>query len=197
MKTYILATHNRDKIKEYENKLGCTIQLKTMDDFPDLPDVVEDGSSLRENAYKKAREIHQYTGLPAIADDTGLEVDALNGAPGIYSSRFAGDTASYQDNVIKLLNNLKEIPSEQRSARFRTIIAFVDDTEEWDVDGVVDGLILNEQKGTGGFGYDPVFYYKPLQKTFSELDIKEKNEISHRGKAITALINTLKKKNHI
>lgn len=197
MKTYILATRNRDKIKEYKDKLSCTIQLKTMDDFPNLPDVVEDGSSLRENAYKKAREIHQYTGLPAIADDTGLEVDALNGAPGIYSSRFAGDTASYQDNVIKLLNNLKEIPSEQRSARFRTIIAFVDDTEEWDVDGVVDGLILNEQKGTGGFGYDPVFYYKPLQKTFSELDIKEKNEISHRGKAITALINTLKKKNHI
>ncbi len=197
MKTYILATRNRDKIKEYKDKLACTIQLKTMDDFPDLPDVVEDGNSLRENAYKKAREIHQYTGLPAIADDTGLEVDALHGAPGVYSSRFAGNTASYQDNVIKLLNDLKGIPPEQRSARFRTIIAFVDGTEEWDVDGVVDGLILNKQKGTGGFGYDPVFYYKPLQKTFSELDIKEKNEISHRGKAITAFINTLKKKNHI
>ena len=197
MKTYILATHNRDKIKEFKNKLGSSICLKTLDDFPDMPDVVEDGVTLEENAFKKAREINAYTGLPTIADDTGLEVDALNGAPGVYSSRFAGENVTYQDNVIKLLNELKGLKLEQRSARFRTSIAFVDNKEAWSVQGSVEGIILDRQKGKDGFGYDPVFYYEPLQKTFSELDLKTKNTISHRGKAIDALIHKLKEINQI
>ncbi len=197
MKTYILATHNRDKIKEFKNKLGSSICLKTLDDFPDMPDVVEDGVTLEENAFKKAREINAYTGLPTIADDTGLEVDALNGAPGVYSSRYAGENVTYQDNVIKLLNELKGLKLEQRSARFRTSIAFVDNKEAWSVQGSVEGIILDRQKGKDGFGYDPVFYYEPLQKTFSELDLKTKNTISHRGKAIDALIHKLKEINQI
>jgi len=195
MKTYILATHNRNKIKEFKSRLGSTICLKTLDDFPDMPDVLEDGTSLEENAFKKAREINIYTGLPTIADDTGLEVDALDGAPGVYSSRFAGENASYQDNVIKLLKELKDVKSEHRSARFRTIIAFVDSQEAWSVHGSVEGLILDHQKGEDGFGYDPVFYYEPLRKTFSELDLETKNMISHRGKAIDAFIHKLKKSN--
>lgn len=195
MKTYILATHNRDKIKEFKSKLGSTICLKTLDDFPDMPDVLEDGTTLEENAFKKAREINIYTGLPTIADDTGLEVDALDGAPGVYSSRFAGENVSYQDNVIKLLKELKDVKSEHRSARFRTIIAFVDGHEVWSVHGSVEGLILDHQKGEDGFGYDPVFYYEPLQKTFSELDLQTKNTISHRGKAIDAFIHKLKESN--
>ncbi len=195
MKTYILATHNRDKIKEFKSKLGSTICLKTLDDFPDMPDVLEDGTSLEENAFKKAREINIYTGLPTIADDTGLEVDALDGAPGVYSSRFAGENVSYQDNVIKLLSELKDVKLEHRSARFRTIIAFVDSQEAWSVHGSVEGLILDHQKGEDGFGYDPVFYYEPLQKTFSELDLETKNTISHRGKAIDAFIHKLKESN--
>jgi len=196
MKTYVLATHNRNKIKEFKSKLGSSICLKTLDDFPDMPDVIEDGSTLEENAFKKAREIYIFTGLPTIADDTGLEVDALNGAPGVYSSRFAGENVTYKDNVIKLLNELKGIKLEHRSARFRTIIAFVDSQEAWSVHGSVEGLILDHQKGEDGFGYDPVFYYEPLQKTFSELDLETKNKISHRGKAIDAFIHKLKESNH-
>jgi XTP/dITP diphosphohydrolase len=195
MKTYILATHNRNKIKEFKSKLGSTICLKTLDDFPDMPDVLEDGTSLEENAFKKAREINIYTGLPTIADDTGLEVDALDGAPGVYSSRFAGENVSYQDNVTKLLKELKDVKSEHRSARFRTIIAFVDSQEAWSVHGSVEGLIIDHQKGEDGFGYDPVFYYEPLRKTFSELDLETKNTISHRGKAIDAFIHKLKESN--
>ncbi|MBW6457531.1 MAG: RdgB/HAM1 family non-canonical purine NTP pyrophosphatase [FCB group bacterium] len=194
MKTCILATHNRDKIAEFRHKLGTAIQLKTLDDFPDMPETVEDGRNLRENAYKKAREIHAYTGLPTIADDTGLEVDALNGAPGVYSSRYAGETASYRDNVLKLLDELKHVPAEQRIARFRTIIAYVDHEDDWDVEGVVEGTISESEKGDSGFGYDPVFYYEPLKRTFSELDINEKNKISHRGKAMDAFVHTLKEK---
>ena len=195
MKTYVLATHNRDKIKEFKSKLGSSICLKTLDDFPGMPDVVEDGSTLEENAFKKAREIHAYTGLPTIADDTGLEVDVLNGAPGVYSSRFAGENATYQENVIKLLNELKGVKLEQRSARFRTNIAFVDNRTAWSVQGSVEGFILDKQEGKDGFGYDPVFYYKPLQKTFSELNLETKNMISHRGKAIDAFIHKLKEIN--
>ncbi len=197
MKTFILATHNRDKIKEFKNKLGSVISLKTLDDYPDLPDVIEDGNTLEENALKKAREIHLFTGLPTIADDTGLEVDALNGAPGVHSSRYAGENASYRDNVVKLLQELNGYKAEQRSARFRTNIAFVDAQEAWIVHGSVDGKILDRQRGEDGFGYDPVFYYEPLQKTFSELDMETKNKISHRGKAIDAFIQKLKKLNHI
>ncbi len=197
MKIYILATHNRDKIKEFKNKLGPEICLKTLEDYPDLPDVIEDGETLDYNAFKKAHEIHTYTGLPTIADDTGLEVDALDGAPGVYSSRFAGENVSYQDNLNKLLCELKGLEQEQRSARFRTIIAFVDSNEKWSVQGSVEGRILELQKGEDGFGYDPVFYYEPLEKTFSELDLDTKNKISHRGKAIDAFIHKLKELNHI
>ncbi|MFA6617946.1 MAG: RdgB/HAM1 family non-canonical purine NTP pyrophosphatase [Candidatus Neomarinimicrobiota bacterium] len=197
MKSIVLATHNRDKIKEFKSKLGSDIVLKTLDDFPDLPDVIEDGDSLEENALKKAREIHAFTGLPTVADDTGLEVDALNGAPGIYSSRFAGEDVSYQDNVLKLLEELKDTKMEHRTARFRTKIAFVDNDEFWCVEGSVEGRILKEQRGEDGFGYDPVFYYEALDKSFSEMGLAEKNRISHRAKAIEAFVDKMKKLHHI
>jgi len=192
MKTYILATHNRDKIKEFKGKLGTSICLKTLEDYPDLPEVIENCDTLEGNALKKAREIHEHTGLPAIADDTGLEVDALNGAPGVYSSRYAGEKATYQDNVDKLLCELKGIKTEHRTARFRTSIAFVDAKESWTAHASVEGRILEEKRGKDGFGYDPVFYYEPMNKTFSELDLDTKNKISHRGKAIDAFIHKLK-----
>ncbi|MDZ7820705.1 MAG: RdgB/HAM1 family non-canonical purine NTP pyrophosphatase [Candidatus Marinimicrobia bacterium] len=173
------------------------MRLKTLDDFPGMPEVTEDGDTLKANAHKKAREIHAYTGLPAIADDTALEVEALDGAPGVFSSRYAGEDADYRDNMIKLLKDLNGIPPEQRRARFRTIIAFVNNAEAWDVEGVVNGYILDRPQGEGGFGYDPVFYYPPLEKTLSELDLNEKNRISHRGKAIEALLRKLQKKQDI
>ena len=197
MKTIVLATHNKDKIREFKSKLGSSIKLKTLEDFPQMPDVIEDGETLEHNAFKKAREIHEYTGLPTVADDTGLEVDALDGAPGVYSSRYAGEDVSYQDNVLKLLKELKGIITEHRSARFRTKIAFVDTDESWCVEGCAEGRILEEQKGADGFGYDPVFYYEALGKTFGELDLIAKNKISHRAKAIEAFVDKMKELKHI
>lgn len=191
MSKMILATHNRDKIREIKEKVGSRIQLLTLDDYPNLPDVIEDGETLRENALKKAREIFEHTGIAALADDTGLEVDALNGAPGVYSSRYAGEKVSYADNVSKLLKELEGVPSEKRSARFRTVAAYIDGNHEITTEGTVEGHILNEARGKGGFGYDPVFYVKPFDQTFAEIPLAAKNSISHRGKAIKAILDRL------
>jgi len=142
---------------------------------------------LKDNAIKKAKSFYTALDIPALADDTGLEVDALNGEPGVYSARYAGPMASYQDNIVKLLNSLKDVPAEKRTARFRTVLAFATREKIVTFDGVCEGLILFEQVGDKGFGYDPVFYYPPFQKTFSELEINEKNKISHRGVALAKL----------
>ena len=132
----------------------------------------------------KARVIHEITGYPAIGDDTGLEVDILNGEPGVRSARFAGDEAQSVDNVQLLLEKLINVPEAKRTARFRTVISFVmDDIEKW-VEGIAEGMIINEPVGNSGFGYDPIFYYPPLKKTFAELSLTEKNKISHRGLAL-------------
>ncbi|HDT12553.1 MAG TPA: RdgB/HAM1 family non-canonical purine NTP pyrophosphatase [Candidatus Marinimicrobia bacterium] len=188
----VLATHNRDKIKELKAAFGGTnTELLTFDHFPGMPDVVEDGETLEKNAQKKATEIYHYTGLPALADDTGLEVRALNGAPGVKSSRYAGEGVTYAQNVEKLLFELREISPEQREARFRTVMVYFDGKNTIKTEGCVQGRILTGAAGTGGFGYDPIFYYPPLKKTFSELNIEEKNQISHRGKALFKMIDAL------
>jgi XTP/dITP diphosphohydrolase len=193
----VLATHNKDKISELQAVLKDEqVSILTCDDFPGMPDVVEDGETLEENALKKAREIHQYTQLPVLADDTGLEVSALGGAPGVKSSRYAGEHASYADNVAKLLKEMSQIPKEQREARFRTVMVYLDDRYQMMTEGEVPGQILEEVCGDGGFGYDPVFYYPPLKKTFSELTLQEKNNISHRGQALLTMIKILRE-NHI
>jgi len=194
----VLATHNRDKIKELMAAFrGTNAELLTFDHFPGMPDVVEDGETLKDNAQKKAREIYCYTGLPTLSDDTGLEVHALKGEPGVKSSRYAGERVTYAQNVEKLLFEMKGIRPEQREARFRTVMVYFDGKNTITTEAYVQGKILPEGRGTDGFGYDPVFYYPPLGKTFSELSIKEKNEISHRGKALLKMINTLCKKNLI
>lgn len=193
----VLATHNKDKISELQAVLKDEqVSILTCDDFPGMPDVIEDGETLEENALKKAREIHQYTQLPVLADDTGLEVSALGGAPGVKSSRYAGEHASYADNVAKLLKEMSQIPKEQREARFRTVMVYLDDRYQLMTEGEVQGQILEEVCGDGGFGYDPVFYYPPLKKTFSELTLQEKNNISHRGQALLTMIKILRE-NHI
>ncbi|NOY77901.1 MAG: XTP/dITP diphosphatase [Calditrichaeota bacterium] len=180
--TIVLATKNKDKIREIKKILSdLSIELKTMADFPDMPDVEEDGATLEENALKKAVEFHNFTGLPALADDTGLEVDALSGAPGVYSSRFAGEEASYADNRKKLLEELKGVPEEKRGAQFRCVVAFVDGSYQMTTEGIVRGKILTEERGNGGFGYDPVFWLPEFEKTFAEMDLDKKNGISHRG----------------
>lgn len=190
----VLATHNRGKMEEMSAILGhLPVELLTLDAFPEIGDIPETGNTLKENAFIKAETVHRLTGLPALADDTGLEVDALNGAPGIYSARYAGADATFEDNYQKMLKELHGIPVEKRTARFRTVIAFVNGGEKEWVEGVAEGRIIEDKRGIGGFGYDPIFYYPPLRKTFAELDSVEKNSISHRGKALRNFCGILEK----
>ena len=180
----VLATHNKGKMSEINNLLSSSYEVLTLDHFPNIKDIPETGKTLKENAFIKARTVFEMTGLPSLADDTGLEVEALGGEPGVFSARYAGEQASYQDNCEKLLKNMMRVPKENREAKFRTVIAYKDDNRELSCDGSVKGEIAQSPKGTFGFGYDSVFYYPPLEKTFAELSEEEKNSISHRGRAL-------------
>lgn len=192
MERLVLATRNRDKVTEIAQLLEeLNLELHTLIEFPDAPVVIEDGETLKENAIKKAREIAEHTGMPAVADDTGLEVDALNGAPGVYSSRYAGENASYEDNVRKLLQELEAVPSERRSARFRCVVALVAGGDTHTVEGVCNGVIIDAPRGDQGFGYDPVFFVPEHGQTFAEMQPNLKNQISHRARAFEALKQTL------
>jgi XTP/dITP diphosphohydrolase len=182
----VLATNNRDKVTEIRHLLeDLPVTILTKDDFLEFPDPEETGSTLEENAILKAKAISEFTGLPALADDSGLEVDALNGAPGIFSSRYAGPDVTYRDNYTKLLADLTGVPLAKRTARFRCVIAIAWTSEKIEtVEGMVEGLISEEIAGDKGFGYDPVFFYPPTKKRFSEMTLEEKNRISHRGLAL-------------
>ena len=180
----VLATHNRGKMSEINNLLSSSYEVLTLDHFPNIKEIPETGKTLKENAFIKARTVFEMTGLPSLADDTGLEVEALGGEPGVFSARYAGEQASYQDNCEKLLKNMMRVPKEDREAKFRTVIAYKDDNRELSCDGSVKGEIAQSPKGSFGFGYDSVFYYPPLEKTFAELSEEEKNSISHRGRAL-------------
>ena len=191
----VLATHNLDKRIEMKSLLSdLDLDIIGLDNFPDIDNIPENGATLLENALIKANTVHFKTGLPVLADDTGLEVDALNGKPGVHSARFAGENATYQDNLQKLLTVMSGIPSQDRTARFRTVIALVDNNTELWTEGTVEGLITMEERGEGGFGYDPVFEEIDTKKTFSEMTILEKNKISHRAKALKKMhkrLNTI------
>ena len=181
----VLATHNRDKREELQEALSeFMVEILSLNDFPFIGEIEEVGQTLLENSMIKAKTVHNLTQLPAIADDTGLEVEALNGAPGIYSARYAGEDVTYEDNVNKLLAEMENIPLENRKAQFRTVISFVDKDRELWTEGRIKGIIGESAKGKNGFGYDPVFFVPELEKTFSELSIGEKNRISHRGLAM-------------
>lgn len=185
MMKVVIATHNKDKLKELKKGLrNLDIELLDLSSFTEIGEIIEDGETLQENALIKAREVYKLTGLPAIADDTGLEVDALGGKPGVYTARFAGENCSYLDNVNKMLKVMKNIKNSNRSAIFKTVMAFVDDKTELFSIGEVKGMIASEKKGLGGFGYDSIFYVVNEGKTFAEMSIEKKNIISHRGKAI-------------
>jgi len=188
----ILATRNPDKVRELRMILNhAEWDLKSLLDCPEAMDVNEDGRTLHENALKKAREAFRLTGLPSLADDTGLEVDALNGAPGVHSSRYAGEKATYRDNVAKLLKTLDGVPDPERAARFRCVAAFVDLGREFWTDGVCEGRILQTVRGSQGFGYDPVFFVIEKQKTMAEMSPEEKNTISHRARAFGKMADWL------
>ncbi len=185
LNTIVLATQNRDKREELQEALSeFTVKILSLNDFPFIGEIEEVGKTLLENSMIKAKTVHNLTQLPVIADDTGLEVEALNGAPGIYSARYAGEDVTYEDNVNKLLAEMEDIPLENRKAQFRTVISFVDKDRELWTEGRIKGIIGESAKGKNGFGYDPVFFVPELEKTFSELSIGEKNRISHRGLAM-------------
>jgi XTP/dITP diphosphohydrolase len=187
--TLVLATRNKDKIAELAHALlGLPVRVVSVGDLGDWPEVEETGETLEANALLKVRAAVERTGHPAIADDTGLEVDALGGAPGVRSSRFAGEGVSYAQNVARLLREMQGVHADARTARFRCVIALVDPAraEERLVQGVAEGRILTAPQGASGFGYDPVFYVPEAGKTFAEMDLAEKESMSHRGRAMRA-----------
>jgi len=184
----VVATKNPDKVIEIEHALSSTGLVEEIVKGLAWPEVAELGSTLEENALLKARAVAETTGLPAIADDTGLEVAALGNGPGVQTSRFAGPKATYDENVDKMLSIMVGV--EDRRARFRTVIALAfPDGVEITAEGVVEGVITSARRGVGGFGYDPVFEVNG--RTLAELTEVEKNELSHRGRAIRALVETL------
>ena len=190
----VIATHNEDKLKEIQAYLeSFSFNVLSLNKYPEIGEIIEDGKTLLDNALIKAREVFDKTGLPTISDDTGLEVDGLDGKPGVYSARYAGEECTYLDNVEKLLIDMKKIPIPNRTAQFKTVMVFKDKNQELIVEGVVKGLISRELKGDNGFGYDPIFFVPELGKTFGEMSAIEKNKISHRGNALRNLVDSLKK----
>ncbi|MBC8182968.1 XTP/dITP diphosphatase [candidate division KSB1 bacterium] len=188
----VLATHNHDKVKEIKALLSDTVfDVLILDDFPEISEIEEDGETLRQNAYKKAKTVFDNTGLLSLADDTGLEVDALDGRPGVYSSRFSGENASYEDNVNKLLSMMEEVPDPERNAQFRCVISIVGSDIKKFAEGICPGKIIRDKRGDRGFGYDPVFYVPGYKKTLAEMDLELKNIISHRGIALKKAIQIL------
>lgn len=183
----ILATTNKNKVKEFQEMLkDFPIEIRSLADFGPLPEAIEDGETFEENAYKKAIHTARILGFPAIADDSGLVVEALDGAPGVYSARYAGDKATDKENVDKLLQEMKKV--ENRKAAFRCVLSIaVPSGPALTYEGSCDGVILEDQRGESGFGYDPVFYFDDLGKTFAECTMEEKNKVSHRGKALAEL----------
>lgn len=193
MKHLVLATHNKHKAEELHAMLAqADIEVLTLDDFPHVGDIVEDANTLEGNALKKAREVFRLTSLPSLADDTGLEVEYLDGEPGVFSARYAGPTATYVANVKKLLKVMKGVPPFCRGARFRSVLAFVAPNNfERQVEGICAGVITEEPAGKKGFGYDPIFRPTGYDETFAEMSMEMKNTISHRAKALQQMKGVL------
>lgn len=189
IETIVLASHNRNKAQEIQMLLGNQFHVILQQAF-DIPPIEETGSTFEENALLKAKTVYDIIGLPVIGDDSGLEVVALNNQPGVYSSRFAGDNASDDDNIDKLLRKMHNIPTEKRTARFRCVVAFLgtsSDDRPVFFEGEWAGYIAKERRGKNGFGYDPVFVDLQSNLTAAELESDQKNKISHRGKAVQSL----------
>jgi XTP/dITP diphosphohydrolase len=189
----VLATQNQGKISEIKQLLsGFEIEIRSLKDFGPIPPVEEDGETFEENAYKKAHFTARVLGFPALADDSGLMVEALGGIPGVHSARYAGEKATDEDNNQKLLKAMKGVAN--RNATFNCVITIaVPSGPALTYEGVCHGEIAHELKGKNGFGYDPIFYYPPLEKTFAQMSSEEKNRISHRGIAMAGLQNEFEK----
>lgn len=194
METVIIASTNQGKLKEFEELMkDLSVEIKSLKDFPEIGDIEENGESFAENAYIKAKAVFEATGCISIADDSGLEVDALNGAPGIYSARYAGEEKNDLENNKKLLNEMEAFTEAQRGAQFHCAIVAIDKNgKRYDAEGIVRGRILHAPQGENGFGYDPLFYIQEFGRTTAELSMDEKNKISHRGKAVRQIVGILK-----
>lgn len=188
----IFATHNRHKVSEVQAMLPEGILVRSLSELGCEEEIPETHDTLQGNALQKAQFVWERYHCSCFADDTGLEVDALNGRPGVYSARYAGEGCSFDDNVRKLLGELENVRDlEKRTARFRTVVALLLDGKEYFFEGRVDGFITLERSGCEGFGYDPVFLPQGYRQTFAEMPAEEKNRISHRGRAVSRLVDFL------
>ena len=187
--TILLATRNKGKKYEILNLFSdLNIKILSLDDFPEIDDITESGETLLENSLIKSREAYRITGLPSLADDSGLEVDLLNGAPGVYSARYAGENVTYDENINKLLSKLVKYKNvDVRTARFKTVISYVSNKMELVEYGEVEGYITTSRLGSNGFGYDPIFKPKGFNLTFAEMNHLQKTKISHRSKALNKI----------
>lgn len=187
MKLWI-ATQNRHKVEEIAAILGSGVKVKSLLDLPDFPDIEETGSTFLENAGHKAKTLWEKVREPVFADDSGLEVDYLDGRPGVYSMRYSAPNPTHEKNIEKLLGELRGVPPEKRGARFRCTVVYIDrNGKKTAFEGTLEGRIGNEKKGTGGFGFDPVFFLPEYGCTVAEMPAEKKNEISHRGRAVAQL----------
>ena len=187
------ATNNAKKIEEVKAALGSDFEIVSLQDIGCFEELPETGDTLNHNAFQKARFVKDKYGVDCFADDTGLEVEALNGAPGVYSGRYAGEPRSDERNIELLLKNLTGM--KNRMAQFRTVMALILEGKEYAFEGIASGEIIERKIGSGGFGYDPIFRPDGFSQTFAELSLAEKNQISHRGKSVKALIQFLSNRN--
>ena len=185
MKNIIISSSNKHKISEIITTIKPLFdKIYSLSDFPDIGDIKEDGTSIVENSFIKSRVAFNHTKLPSMADDTVLEVDHLMGDPGIYTARYAGENATYEENMEKLLKNLKGVPWKERTARFKTVVTYVDGENDFFVEGCLEGKILVSKQGDLGFGYDPIFYASAQNMSLGDMGLEDKNQISHRAIAI-------------
>jgi len=191
-KILILATHNSHKKSEIKMILSdLNINVVGLDQFPQIGEIEETGTTLTENSLLKARTVYEFTGLPCLADDTGLEVKSLNGAPGVYSARYAGNNATFLDNINKVMDELNKLDDLERFAIFRTVLSLVDEKTEITIEGSVEGEITRSLIGDHGFGYDPIFKPKGFSITYGEMTDRQKNKISHRAVALKKMKDVL------
>ncbi len=191
-KTLVLATHNSHKKSEIKMILSdLNINVVGLDQFPQIGEIEETGTTLTENSLLKARTVYEFTGLPCLADDTGLEVKSLNGAPGVYSARYAGNNATFLDNINKVMDELNKLDDLERFAIFRTVLSLVDEKTEVTKEGSVEGEITRSLIGDHGFGYDPIFKPKGFSITYGEMTDQQKNKISHRAVALKNMKDVL------
>ena len=193
MKKIVIASSNKHKVSEISSKIQPFFdEILSLEDFPKIGEIIEDGNTIEENSFIKSRACFNFSKIASIADDTILEVDALNGDPGLYTARYAGNKATYEDNMKKLLNDLEGIEMHLRTARFRTIISYVDGINDFHVEGVIEGKITNSKLGTNGFGYDPIFFSEKFNMTLAQMNSEQKNQISHRGLAIKKFVTKIR-----